>query len=232
MQPGFITGLSQRLQLFQMRDVRRIVCNDDIRLEDIGARKTALFLVISDDNASMQTLSSLMFSFLLKDLKEAYDLSLIHISKLNEKKAEMLAASCRAVLILDDFEKLLGNANIPRDVLDKIVDAYGDKTVEMAKNNAFQFVDVVGFPVSDKIALAAGMARNDARRIRAGVMESVRGVCKKTGCMCADTEAVLSAAYELLGNDVPAIAVQHGCETLCDSYTLVKHCLLYTSRCV
>lgn len=142
--------------------------------------------------------------------------------KLNEKKAEMLAASCRAVLILDDFEKLLGNANIPRDVLDKIVDAYGDKTVEMAKNNAFQFVDVVGFPVSDKIALAAGMARNDARRIRAGVMESVRGVCKKTGCMCADTEAVLSAAYELLGNDVPAIAVQHGCETLCDSYTLVK----------
>lgn len=72
-QPGFITGLSQRLQLFQMRNVRRIVCNDDIRLEDIGARKTALFLVISDDNASMQTLSSLMFSFLLKDLKEAYD---------------------------------------------------------------------------------------------------------------------------------------------------------------
>ena len=64
-------GLSQRLQLFQMRDVRRIVCNDDIRLEEIGARKTALFLVISDDNASMQTLSSLMFSFLLKDLKEA-----------------------------------------------------------------------------------------------------------------------------------------------------------------
>lgn len=72
-QPGFITGLSQRLQLFQMRDVRRIVCNDDIRLEEIGARKTALFLVISDDNATMQTLSSLMFSFLLKDLKEAYD---------------------------------------------------------------------------------------------------------------------------------------------------------------
>lgn len=72
-QPGFITGLSQRLQLFQMRDVRRIVCNDDIRLEDIGARKTALFLVISDDNASMQMLSSLLFSFLLKDLKEAYD---------------------------------------------------------------------------------------------------------------------------------------------------------------
>lgn len=142
--------------------------------------------------------------------------------KLNEKKAELLAASCRAVLILDDLESLLGDANISRDVLDKIVDAYGDRTVEMAKNNAFQFVDVAGFAVSDKSALAAGMARNDARRIRAGVMESVRGVCKKTGCLCAETGAVLSTAYELLGNDVPAVAVQHGCETLCDSYALVK----------
>ena len=142
--------------------------------------------------------------------------------RLNEKKAELLAASCRAVLILDDLESLLGDANISRDVLDKIVDAYGDRTVEMAKNNAFQFVDVAGFAVSDKIALAAGMARNDARRIRAGVMESVRGVCKKTGCLCAETGAVLSTAYELLGNDVPAVAVQHGCETLCDSYALVK----------
>lgn len=142
--------------------------------------------------------------------------------KLNEKKAELLAASCRAVLILDDLESLLGDANISRDVLDKIVDAYGDRTVEMAKNNAFQFVDVAGFALSDKIALAAGMARNDARRIRAGVMESVRGVCKKTGCLCAETGAVLSTAYELLGNDVPAVAVQHGCETLCDSYALVK----------
>lgn len=142
--------------------------------------------------------------------------------KLNEKKAEMLATSCRAVLILDDLESLLGDANISRDMLDKIVDAYGDRTVEMAKNNAFQFVDVAGFAVSDKIALAAGMEKNDARRIRAGVMESVRSVCKKTGCMCAETDAVLSTAYELLGNDVPAVAVQHGCETLCDSYTLVK----------
>ena len=142
--------------------------------------------------------------------------------KLNEKKAEMLATSCRAVLILDDLESLLGDANISRDMLDKIVDAYGDRTVEMAKNNAFQFVDAAGFAVSDKIALAAGMEKNDARRIRAGVMESVRSVCKKTGCMCAETDAVLSTAYELLGNDVPAVAVQHGCETLCDSYTLVK----------
>ena len=142
--------------------------------------------------------------------------------KLNEKKAEMLATSCRAVLILDDLESLLGDANISRDMLDKIVDAYGDRTVEMAKNNAFQFVDVAGFAVSDKIALAAEMARNDARRIRAGVMESVRGVCKKTGCLCAETDAVLSAAYELLGNEVPAAAVQRECETLCDSYVLVK----------
>ena len=44
-------------------------------------------------------------------------------------------------------------------------------------------------------------------------MESVRGVCK-TGCLCAETDAVLSTAYELLGNEVPAVTVQRECETL------------------
>ena len=72
-QPGIFSGLNTRLQLFQTYEVRRIICNDDIRLADLGAEKTALFLIISDDNASMQLLSSLLLSFLFKDLKEAFD---------------------------------------------------------------------------------------------------------------------------------------------------------------
>ena len=72
-QPNIVGGLNTRLQLFMTYKVRRVISNDDIRLANIGAEKTALFLIISDDNASMQLLSSLLLSFLFKDLKEAFN---------------------------------------------------------------------------------------------------------------------------------------------------------------
>ena len=72
-QPNIVGGLNTRLQLFMTYKVRRVISNDDIRLANLGAEKTALFLIISDDNASMQLLSSLLLSFLFQDLKEAFD---------------------------------------------------------------------------------------------------------------------------------------------------------------
>ena len=72
-QPNIVGGSNTRLQLFMTYKVRRVISNDDIRLANLGAEKTALFLIISDDNASMQLLSSLLLSFLFKDLKEAFD---------------------------------------------------------------------------------------------------------------------------------------------------------------
>lgn len=72
-QPNIVGGLNTRLQLFMTYKVRRVISNDDIRLANLGAEKTALFLIISDDNVSMQLLSSLLLSFLFKDLKEAFD---------------------------------------------------------------------------------------------------------------------------------------------------------------
>ncbi len=72
-QPNIVGGLNTRLQLFMTYKVRRVISNDDIRLANLGAEKTALFLIISDDNASMQLLSSLLLSFMFKDLKEAFD---------------------------------------------------------------------------------------------------------------------------------------------------------------
>lgn len=71
--PGIVQGLAQRLQLFQMRDIRRITTNDDIRFEDLGAEKTALFCIISDKSTAMRALTSLFFTFLFKDLADAAD---------------------------------------------------------------------------------------------------------------------------------------------------------------
>ena len=72
-QPGFVTGLAQKLQLFQMRDIRRITANKDIDLASISANKTAVYVIISDKSAAMRPISSLFFNFLFKDISEAAD---------------------------------------------------------------------------------------------------------------------------------------------------------------
>ena len=75
--PQFITGLGQRMQLFQMRDLRRILRNKDIDLASIGdhpsKKKTALFCVMSDKSAAMKPITSLLFNFLFKDISDAAD---------------------------------------------------------------------------------------------------------------------------------------------------------------
>lgn len=71
--PGIVQGLAQRLQLFQMRDIRRITTNDDIHFEDLGVDKTALFVIISDKSTAMRALTSLFFTFLFKDVADAAD---------------------------------------------------------------------------------------------------------------------------------------------------------------
>lgn len=71
--PGLVQGLGQRLQLFQMRDIRRITTNDTIHFEDLGKEKTVLFCIISDKSPAMKAITSMMFTFLFKDVADAAD---------------------------------------------------------------------------------------------------------------------------------------------------------------
>lgn len=74
--PGFVTGLTQRLYLFQMRDLRRITSHQDtdtIVLERMGERKCAYFCVISDKSDAMRPISSLFFNFFFRDVSDAAD---------------------------------------------------------------------------------------------------------------------------------------------------------------
>lgn len=74
--PGFVTGLTQRLYLFQMRDLRRITSRQDtdtIVLERMGEKKCAYFCVISDKSDAMRPISSLFFNFFFRDVSDAAD---------------------------------------------------------------------------------------------------------------------------------------------------------------
>lgn len=59
-----ITGLGSRLQVFQSEVIRAITSVSDIDLEEIGKEKTALFVIMSDQDGTLSFISSLFFSFL------------------------------------------------------------------------------------------------------------------------------------------------------------------------
>ncbi|MCC8164210.1 MAG: type IV secretory system conjugative DNA transfer family protein [Lachnospiraceae bacterium] len=72
-QIGYKQGLTTRLSMFKDTKIRRITSNRDIDFARMGEKKTAIFVKISDKSAAYSALTSLFFSFLIKDLSDAYD---------------------------------------------------------------------------------------------------------------------------------------------------------------
>ena len=61
-----------RLQVFQTDKIRNITNKDEISFEDIGNKKTCVFVVTSDTNSAFDYLSTLFFTFLfIKLIKQA-----------------------------------------------------------------------------------------------------------------------------------------------------------------
>lgn len=59
-----IIGLGARLQVFQSEIIKRITTYKEIDLEGPAKQKSALFVIMSDQDSTLDFLSSLMFSFL------------------------------------------------------------------------------------------------------------------------------------------------------------------------
>lgn len=132
-QPNIVGGLNTRLQLFMTYKVRRVISNDDIRLANLGAEKTALFLIISDDNASMQLLSSLLLSFLFKDLKEAFDA----VGGEGRIPVNVIADELANTGVWPNFEKTIATARSRKiavslilQSLPQLIQLYGEENAE------------------------------------------------------------------------------------------------------
>lgn len=100
-QEGFQQGLYTRLSLFRDDSIRRITCNKDIEFARMGDEKTIIFVKTSDLSSSNQVLISLFFSFLIRDLANAYD-----VSDHQEKKLAV-------TLFMDEFKNCGRIPNIP-----------------------------------------------------------------------------------------------------------------------
>lgn len=70
---GIISGLGTRLQVLQNEAIKNISCRSDIDLTAPGRRKTAYYIILSDQDTTMAFLSSLFFSFLFIKLTRYAD---------------------------------------------------------------------------------------------------------------------------------------------------------------
>ena len=61
---GIVLGLGTRLQVLQSEAVRRITRSSDIDLSEPGWNKCAYFIILDDQNSSLEFLSALFFAFL------------------------------------------------------------------------------------------------------------------------------------------------------------------------
>lgn len=70
---SIVTGLATRLQIFQTDKIRNLTNKDEISFENIGKKKTCVFIITSDTNSTFDFLSTLFFSFLFIKLIKLAD---------------------------------------------------------------------------------------------------------------------------------------------------------------
>jgi len=62
-----------RLAAFDIKEVRELMSRDDMELDTVGDRKTALFIIVSDTDDSFNFIAALMYSQLFNLLCDRAD---------------------------------------------------------------------------------------------------------------------------------------------------------------
>lgn len=101
---GVLITLFSIVGKYDSEELRRLLSDDTIRLGDIGAEKTAVFVVVSDSDRSMDFLVNIFLSQLLNELYSAAD----------KRKQGKLPVDTR--LLLDDFATNVVIADFPRSI--------------------------------------------------------------------------------------------------------------------
>ena len=102
-QPGFVLGLSQRLMLFANHNVNTMSAFDAIKFRRLGEKKTVIYCVIPDKDASKKLLSSLFFSFLFRDVSDAAD----ELGPSTRLPVNVVCDEFANIGVIPDFDKVI-----------------------------------------------------------------------------------------------------------------------------
>lgn len=70
---SILITVNARLGLLDTPEIDMMTCDDDINIQSIGKKKTALFVVVSDTDRSMDTLANIFFTQAMNELCEYAD---------------------------------------------------------------------------------------------------------------------------------------------------------------
>lgn len=101
-QTSWLQGLNMRMSIFASEDIRALVSNSDINFKELGERKTAIFIKLSDGENPYKLITSMFFNCMLDDIKETFD------SCLQKEKRIPIK------MIFDEFANVGVIPNIPK----------------------------------------------------------------------------------------------------------------------
>ena len=99
---SILITVSSKLAVFDTKEIRSLFASDSVNISDIGKRKTALFVVVSDTDRSMDPMANLFFTQAINELCRVAD----------EMPGQRLPIDVR--LILDDFATNVCIGEFPR----------------------------------------------------------------------------------------------------------------------
>ena len=99
---SILITLSSKLAVFDTKELKRLFAKDSVHITDIGKRKTALFVVVSDTDRSMDPMANMFFTQAINELCRIAD----------ELPGQRLSIDVR--FILDDFATNVRIGEFPR----------------------------------------------------------------------------------------------------------------------
>lgn len=140
---------------------------------------------------------------------------------LTDDVVDAISSHCKSLLARLDVQKLLRKIKVKPDVITKIVDAYREEAADILRNDPYRLVSLLGFQITDYIALELGESPTSFRRLRAISVEATKLACNKTGCLCADSEKVLAFAEDLAPQVSPE-RIEEALQKAISDFALIK----------
>lgn len=126
---------------------------------------------------------------------------LSEVRNVSKRKAEDICKAYEEVHQMQNAVMIMQQYHISTNLAIKIYNQYGEGTEDILKNNPYKIVEDVsgvGFFTADKIAMAMGVEKNSAFRIRAGILHVLRENSDKNGNTYMQINALIEGVYEIL----------------------------------
>jgi exodeoxyribonuclease V alpha subunit len=126
------------------------------------------------------------------------------VEGIGRKKLEQIRASTASLRGMQEVISFLKGYDVGTAIAVKIFKTYGQRAVDIVKNNPYQLIqDVqgIGFTTADFIAGKAGVERESMYRLEAGIRFVLDDACRASGHCFIEREELLRRAAELLSVD-------------------------------